>query len=795
MSSRLRSLVALAVLALATPLALATNIAPASAAPSVPTGFDNIFVAAVDLPTAMAELPDGRMFVASKNGQLWLLNANGTKPATPAITLGVCADSERGLLGVDTDPAVVTNGYIYVYYTFDNGPGCQNRVSRFTLTGSTVAPASELVLVDGIPATEGNHNGGDVHVGKDGMLYISVGDNGCNPRTPGVNCAGGNPAAKNRALPNGKILRVNLDGSIPGSNPYTGAGTARCNTGPTTDGTICQEIVAYGLRNPFRFVPDQNAPGTKFFINDVGQDTTEEIDQFQPGANYGWNDREGFCAAGGRTDCNNPPAGVTDPIFDYTHAAAGCDSITGGAFVPATGWPAAYAGGYLYSDFICQKIFALLPNGDGTWTSQPFADGVGGVVDMRAVSRLGAWSIYYTTFANGGEVRRIVSTTAQGETAPSTFHPLAPVRVLDTRDGTTGYSGRKPAAGETISLQVTGGASGVPSDAITVAVNLTGTESAAAGYVTVWPTGEPRPLASALNFSGANDTAANAVIMRLGSGGQINLFTQSSAHLVADVTGYWTAAANARAGRYTPAPTPARLLDTRTGNGAPVGLVPAGGSLDLQVGGRGGVPSTGVSAVALTVTVTNTVTSGYVTAWPTGTARPLASSVNPVGANDIRSNLVMLPLGTGGKVSLYTLQGTHLVVDVAGWFTDSTAPDASTGLLVATSPTRLVYTPNNSPFGRLNAGDTGIVNFSPAVGTGAIAIVHNLTVTDTAGAGFLTAWPGGQARPTASNLNWNGAKQIRAALAISSLQSGSEVAYFPNVATDLIIDRSGYFTA
>jgi hypothetical protein len=264
---------------------------------------------------------------------------------------------------------------------------------------------------------------------------------------------------------------------------------------------------------------------------------------------------------------------------------------------------------------------------------------------------------------------------------------------------------------------------------------------------------------------------------------------------VADVTGYWTETAQAQAGRFVPAPNPARLLDTREGNGAPQRVVGAEESIDVQVTGRGGVPSSGVSAVAVVLTVTDTARSGYVTAWPTGQTMPLASSVNPVGTNDIRSNLVMLPVGAGGKISLFTKQPTDLVMDITGWFTDGTASPSTSGLMIAASPVRLLDTREpGAPFGRLRGGDTGVIDYTNAVTPGAIAIVHNLTVDGTQFAGFVTAYPASQTRPVASNVNWNGSNQIRASLTVSNLGDAGRVAYYPNVGTDLVIDRSAWFT-
>jgi PKD repeat protein len=194
-----------------------------------------------------------------------------------------------------------------------------------------------------------------------------------------------------------------------------GADSARCNvTGRTDPGKICQETYSWGLRNPFRIAFDPNASGTRFYINDVGQDTWEEIDAAQAGADYGWNVREGFCATGSTTDCGPPPAGMTNPIFAYAHAN-GCNAITAGAFVPNGVWPVAYDGSYLFADYLCGTIFKLVPANGGGFTAMDFATGLGsgGPITMIFGPARQTQALYYTTYANGGQVRRIELTQEQ----------------------------------------------------------------------------------------------------------------------------------------------------------------------------------------------------------------------------------------------------------------------------------------------------------------------------------------------------------------------------------------------
>jgi hypothetical protein len=207
------------------------------------------------------------------------------------------------------------------------------------------------------------------------------------------------------------VLRIGREGGIPPDNPFAGVASARCNlTGRTDPGKDCRETFAWGLRNPFRFAFDPNASDTRFRINDVGQNTWEEVDEGAAGADYGWNTREGPCVRGS-TSCATPPAGMTDPLYSYNHTS-GCKAITGGAFVPAGAWPPAYDGAYLFGDYVCGKIFRLKGSAPGQYTAEEFATGlgVGSAVHLAIGPRGAGQALYYTTFAGTGEVRRIAFT-------------------------------------------------------------------------------------------------------------------------------------------------------------------------------------------------------------------------------------------------------------------------------------------------------------------------------------------------------------------------------------------------
>jgi hypothetical protein len=171
---------------------------------------------------------------------------------------------------------------------------------------------------------------------------------------------------------------------------------------------------------------DPNAAGTRFFVNDVGDITWEEVDLGAAGADYGWSFREGPCATGSTTDCGAPPAGMTNPIHYYQHDT-GCMSITGGAFVPNGIWPFDYDGTYLYGDLVCGKMFKLTPAGGGGFTATEFASGFGAysLVSMTFGPSGAGQALYYITLNPGGQVRRISYTgTARGHARPRAATPL-----------------------------------------------------------------------------------------------------------------------------------------------------------------------------------------------------------------------------------------------------------------------------------------------------------------------------------------------------------------------------------
>ena len=368
-------------------LLLLCSLSSSPRAATLPTGFTETLVASgMSVPTAMAFAPDGRLFVTQQNGKLRVIK-NGTLLATPFVTLTVDANGERGLLGVAFDPDFTTNHFVYVYYTVPDSPA-HNRVSRFTANGDVAVAGSETVILELNTLTAAtNHNGGALHFGPDDKLYVAVGDN----------ASAANAQTLNNRL--GKLLRINPDGTIPGDNPFfkqaSGANRA---------------IFALGLRNPFTFAfqPDTG----RLFINDVGQNTWEEINEGVAGANYGWPKCEG--------DCSPPSASFQDPFYTYDHGS-GC-AIVGGAFYNPTvvQFPSVYVGKYFFSDYCDNWIRYFDPDHPPATNAAPaFATGLH---DSPADLQVGPdGSLYYLVRSGGGQVWKIRHTGSQ---APSiTQHP------------------------------------------------------------------------------------------------------------------------------------------------------------------------------------------------------------------------------------------------------------------------------------------------------------------------------------------------------------------------------------
>jgi uncharacterized protein (TIGR03382 family) len=324
-------------------------------------------------------LPDGRIVLTEKDGALRVRRPSGE--VVLAGTLPVDTESEKGLLGVEVDPGFATNRFLYLYWSRANSAAGtdldRHRVSRFVLNADDTLGA-ETVLVQGLRGPA-NHDGGALAIGPDGKLYIGVGNIGCNSGTgPGEGPF--NTFSTCLTNGNGKILRVNLDGSIPEDNPLVGVPqVTRCG-----DELACREPVsasvtapprtdiwAWGFRNPWRFWFD---PVTgNLWVGDVGEVTYEEVTVAQRGGHHGYPWREGG-AGQPVSRCADvvPLSGdCRDPVYFCGRSAGGgvdgdCQSITGGAIIDSGSWPSAWRGRYLFGDNVSGRLWYLRLNAERT---------------------------------------------------------------------------------------------------------------------------------------------------------------------------------------------------------------------------------------------------------------------------------------------------------------------------------------------------------------------------------------------------------------------------------------------
>jgi glucose/arabinose dehydrogenase len=277
--------------------------------------------------TAMAISSDNRIFIAQQEGTVRLVDRD-VLLSTPVIKVNASPDWERGLTGIVLDPNFASNGYIYVSYTVAI-PKPRHRISRFKVVGNTAALTSEIVIFELDDLIQNLHIGGGLLFGLDNKLYITSGE-----------ANGGDPQSLNTT--GGKILRINSDGSIPTDNPFYF----------TTSGKY-RAIFAVGFRNPFTLA--LNPRTGRIYVNDVGNEITEEVDELVAGGNYGWPLYEGYS-----------PGPYINPLYTYGHALntseAGC-AVVGGAFY-APVYPQfsqEYIGQYYFSDYCNDWIRMLDP--------------------------------------------------------------------------------------------------------------------------------------------------------------------------------------------------------------------------------------------------------------------------------------------------------------------------------------------------------------------------------------------------------------------------------------------------
>jgi glucose/arabinose dehydrogenase len=354
-------------------------------------GFEHTFKnLTFERPVLLTAAPDGsdRLFVIEQAGRvLWFENRPDVSGKNVHVALDISGakvrrkGNEEGLLGLAFHPEFANNRYVFLHYSASSPR--RNVLSRWTMddNATRILPDSEKIILE-VEQPFGNHNGGDIHFGPDGFLYISLGDGG----------AGGDPHGNGQNLSTllATILRIDVDNTqdgkpyaIPENNPFVDIPGAR------------PEIYAYGLRNVWRFSFDSKTGD--LWAGDVGQNAKEEIDLIMPGGNYGWNPREGFSPYKGG---EMTPA-MSDPVVDHPRNEAA--SITGGYVYHGNAIPQ-LKGAYIYGDFVTGTLWRLRYDGEKVTEHEPF-----GKVPQIASFGLDTHGELYICSLNG-EIYKLVAT-------------------------------------------------------------------------------------------------------------------------------------------------------------------------------------------------------------------------------------------------------------------------------------------------------------------------------------------------------------------------------------------------
>lgn len=432
-----------------------------------------------------------------------------------------------------------------------------------------------------------------------------------------------------------------------------------------------------------------------------------------------------------------------------------------------------------------------------------FGDGSAPLVNTTGLAthtytHSGAYSVVVTVTDSTGATN--TGTAAGVRTTGNDFTAMAPVRVLDTRDGTGSGTVGPVKGGGYVSFPVPAAAASHGGWLTAIAINVTVTDTTGSGYVSV------TSGTSNVNYAAGQTVAALVIAQVSDENGTLVATLQDTGtgtvQLIADMTGFF--ALDATDG-YTPI-TPARLLDTRVGTGGYTGKLVPGDPDVLSVEGadNGTIPATGVTAVAVNMTVTNSTKSGYITAYPDGEAEPGTSNLN-FGGGQTLANFAVVPVGANGEIDLAGTSPTDLIVDVVGYF-DSAGGSG----FVAADPYRDIDTRSGNPANDCNSAKGalaayGVLTANVVCPTAAFpstadlgnvtAIAVNQTVTMDTAPGYLTSYPAGATRPISSDLNWQRANQTIANFTFAGLGKGGETSFAnesPGTA-QLIVDVYGYF--
>ena len=414
---------------------------------AAPAGFTNqLITAGLSLPTDFAFVPDGRILITLKNGRV-LVYENNHLLSTPALDKAVSTGGDRGLISIALDPNFSSNRFVYLMYTTTAN---HQRISRFTMNGNTIDPGSEYIVLQNDQTWTGFLNAGAIRFGSDGKLYGSFGSNGT-----GTN-------AQDLSNLDGKFIRINSDGSIPGDNPFAATPGAQ------------QAIYSYGLRNPWRFNFDQSG---RAIIGDVGESSHEKIVRATAGANFGWPTVEGDC----RPNCGT----ITPPLFTYPHVGTAGSAVVAGAVYTGTSFPAQYQGKYFFGDYVSGALRYI--NSDGSGALQSFEPAAGTLASIH----MGLDGCLYYIDIFPGELHKICYGTVTSVTAQAAADITSGSTPLDVQFSSAGSTGTNLAyhwdfGDGAISSEANPQHTFTTQGVYTVHLRVTGSEGEATTTLSIW---------------------------------------------------------------------------------------------------------------------------------------------------------------------------------------------------------------------------------------------------------------------------------------------------------------------
>lgn len=432
------------------------------------------------------------------------------------------------------------------------------------------------------------------------------------------------------------------------------------------------------------------------------------------------------------------------------------------------------------------------------WTA---ASNTSWITIVAGASGSGNGTVAYAVAANSGSRWQSGTITVAGQTVqinqagrPLRFMTATPCRVADTRRANGPLGGPSLIAGSVRDFPIAASPCGVPANADAYSLNVTAIPlRPSLGFLTIWPTGQSRPMVSSLNSSDGR-IKADAVIVAAGAGGSASVYVSDASHVVLDISGYFVPESSAAEALAFYPVSPCRLMDTRQPPGTFGGPALAGGRTRAVpvLSGVCGIPATAQAYSMNFTAVPRAPRLGFLSVWPSGRPWPGVSTVNaPTGR--VTANAAIISAGDGGSITVMGTQDTDLVIDLNGYF----APPGASGLaFYAMMPCRVVDTrwANVPTFGApaLSGKRTFPLSAGACQLPAQAAYVLNATVVPPTPLGFLTLWPAGLPQPGVSTLNALDGT-LASNLAVVPATNGSISAYATS-ATELILDLSGYFS-